>query len=105
MSLAMTPGLTHYLIVAVILFCIGMTGVLIRRNVIILLMSIELMLNAADLVFIAFARYTGDMTGHAFIFFVMAVAAAEVTVGLAIVVMLFRDRKTIYIDLFKSLNR
>ena len=101
----MTPGLYHYLTVAFVLFGIGVIGVLVRRNVIIVLMSIELMLNAANLVFIAFSRFNGDANGQVFIFFVMAVAAAEVAVGLAIVVMLYRSKKTIQIDLFNSLNK
>ena len=83
-----------------VLFFIGVFGVLLRRNLICIFMSIELMLNASNLSFVAFARYTGSMDGHVFAFFIMAVAAAEIAVGLAIVVMLFRNRRTVHADDF-----
>ena len=92
------------LIVSALLFSIGVAGVLLRRNAIIMFMCIELMLNAVNLSFIALAQQLG-YEGQVFVFFVMAVAAAEVAVGLAIVVMLFRSKKTIQIDLFNSLNK
>ncbi len=89
---------THYLILAAALFCTGMLGVLIRRNALVVFMCIELMLNAANLTFLAFARERGDMTGHISAFFIIAVAAAEAAVGLAIVISVFRARGTINID-------
>lgn len=88
-------SLAHYLILGAILFCIGVMGVLTRRNILIILMSIELMLNAANLTLVAFARFQGNLGGHVIAFFVMAVAAAEVAVGLAIVVSIFRLRDTV----------
>jgi NADH-quinone oxidoreductase subunit K len=88
----------HYLALSGLLFVIGAVGVLTRRNVIVIMMCIELMLNAVNLTFIAFANYLNDMTGHVFVFMVMAVAAAEAAVGLAIVMALFRNRETIDVD-------
>lgn len=88
----------HYLALSALLFVIGVVGVLTRRNIIIIMMSIELMLNAANLLFVAFARSMGDMTGHVFVFMVMAVAAAEAAVGLAIALALFKNRETVDID-------
>lgn len=88
----------HYIALSAVLFVIGVVGVLTRRNVIIVMMSIELMLNAANLLFVTFARYSGDMTGHVFVFMVMAVAAAEAAVGLAITLALFKNRETVDID-------
>lgn len=89
---------------ATILFIIGMVGVLIRRNAIIILMSIELMLNAVNLLLIGFSAYSGDSNGQIFVFFIMAVAAAEVAVGLAIMVMIYRNIRTIDIGLFNKLR-
>jgi NADH-quinone oxidoreductase subunit K len=88
----------HYMALSAILFVIGVVGVLTRRNILIVMMSIELMLNAANLLFVTFARQTGDMTGHVFVFMVMAVAAAEAAVGLAITLALFKNRETVDID-------
>ncbi len=93
-----------YIIVALVLFCIGTIGVLITRNIIILFMSIELMLNAANLVLIAFSRALNLMDGHAFVFLVLTVAAAEAAVGLAMVITLYRNRETINIDRFNILK-
>ena len=87
-----------YLIISALLFAIGVTGVLVRRNAIIIFMCIELMLNAANLAFVAAARALGKMDGQVFVFFVMTVAAAEVAVGLAIIVALFRNRETVDVD-------
>ena len=81
-----------------VLFCIGVVGVLVRRNALIIFMSIELMLNAANLAFVAFARHLNSLDGQVFVFFVMTVAAAEVAVGLAIIVNLFRLRGTVFVD-------
>lgn len=94
----MTIGLTHYLVLAAILFAIGVTGVVVRRNALILLMSIELMLNAVNLTLIAAGRFTGALGAQAMAIFVMAVAAAEAAVGLAIVIAIFRTRKTVNVD-------
>jgi len=80
------------------LFTIGLVGVLVRRNALVIFMSIELMLNAANLVFVAFGRHMNDIEGQVVVFFVMAVAAAEVAVGLAIIVNLFRLRETVFVD-------
>jgi NADH-quinone oxidoreductase subunit K len=95
---------THYLALSAVLFSIGVAGVLTRRNVIVIMMSIELMLNAGNLAFITFAKELNDMTGHVFVFMVMAVAAAEAAVGLAIVIAVFRNRDTIDIDRISTLK-
>ncbi len=90
---------THfYLVLSAILFAIGALGVLVRRNALVVFMSIELMLNAANLTMVAFARQYGLQGGQIFVFFVMAVAAAEVAVGLALIVTIYRSRQTIDID-------
>jgi len=94
----------HYLILSVILFALGVAGVLVRRNALILLMSIELMLNAANLALLAFARSMGDETGHGLALFVMVVAAAEAAVGLALVLAIFRHRRTVNVDEVRSLE-
>ncbi len=80
------------------IFVTGVVGVLTRRNAIIIFMSIEMMLNSVNLTFVAFASYMGDTAGQIFVFFVMAVAAAEAAIGLAIVLALFRNKKTVYVD-------
>jgi NADH-quinone oxidoreductase subunit K len=90
--------LEYYLILSAILFTIGIVGVLTRRNAIIVFMSIELMLNSVNLTLVAFSSFMGDSTGQLFVFFVMAVAAAEVAVGLAIILALFRNKQTVYVD-------
>ncbi|MBI5473163.1 MAG: NADH-quinone oxidoreductase subunit NuoK [Ignavibacteriae bacterium] len=87
-----------YLGLSAMLFVIGVAGVLVRRNVIIVFMCIELMLNSVNLTLAAFSSYLGDQTGQVLVFFVMAVAAAEAAVGLAIVIALFRNKKTVNID-------
>jgi NADH-quinone oxidoreductase subunit K len=88
----------YYQLVAALLFTIGLVGVLVRRSALIIFMSIELMLNAVNLSFVAFSRQHGQMDGQIFVFFVMAVAAAEVAVGLAILVAIFRNRETASVD-------
>ncbi len=93
-----------YLYLAAIIFTIGLIGVLIKRNALIIMMSVELMLNAANLTFLAFARQSGNVSGHAVAFFVIAVAAAEAAVGLAIVIAVFRTRGTLYVDEVRMLN-
>jgi NADH-quinone oxidoreductase subunit K len=90
--------LSHYLVLSAILFTIGVTGVLMRRNVIIILLSIELMLTAVNINFIAFSHYMENPVGQVFVFFVMTIAAAEATLGLAIVVALYRNLETINVD-------
>ena len=87
-----------YIALSGILFVIGALGVLLRRNALILFMSIELMLNSANLLFVAFARYLGNLDGQVLVFFVITVAAAEVAVGLALIVAIFRSKKSINID-------
>ena len=94
----------HYLILSVVLFVLGVAGVLVRRNALILLMSIELMLNAANLALLALARSMGDETGHGLALFVMVVAAAEAAVGLALVLAIFRHRRTVNVDEVRSLE-
>ena len=90
--------LEGYQLVAALLFTIGLVGVLVRRSALIIFMSIELMLNAVNLSFVAFSRQHGHLDGQIFVFFVMAVAAAEVAVGLAILVAIFRNRETASVD-------
>jgi NADH-quinone oxidoreductase subunit K len=93
-----------YLLVGAILFIIGAVGVLIRRNPLVIFMCIEMMLNAANLTLVAYANHLRNMEGQIFVFFVMTVAAAEVVVGLAIIVAIFRLRETINIDLLDSMK-
>ena len=90
--------LEYYQLVAALLFTIGLVGVLVRRSALVIFMSIEVMLNAVNLSFVAFSRQHGQMDGQIFVFFVMAVAAAEVAVGLAILVAIFRNRETASVD-------
>ena len=87
-----------YIMLSIVLFILGVMGVLLRRNAILVFMSVELMLNAANLAFVAFARQWGNVDGHLFVFFVMTVAAAEVAVGLALIVAIFRSKSNINID-------
>jgi NADH-quinone oxidoreductase subunit K len=94
----MHVSLTCYLALSAILFTIGVVGVLIQRNMISLFMCVELMLNAVNLSLVAFSRHLGNMTGQLFVFIVMAVAAAEAAVGLAIIITLFRNRETLNVD-------
>lgn len=96
--------ISAYLTLAVLLFGIGTTGVLISRNIIILFMSIELMLNAANLTLIAFSRALGVVDGHVFVFLILTVAAAEAAVGLALIVTIYRNRETINIDRYNVLK-
>lgn len=96
--------INHYLIFCSIIFAIGVTGVLIRRNVIIVMMSIELMLNSVNLLLAAFAAYRGDPSGQLFVFFVMALAAAEVAIGLSIVIMIYRNTKSVDIESLSKLR-
>lgn len=91
-------GTEAYVILSMVLFVLGAMGVLLRRNAILVFMSVELMLNAANLALVAFARQWGGSDGHLFVFFVITVAAAEVAVGLALIVAIFRTKKSIDID-------
>jgi NADH-quinone oxidoreductase subunit K len=94
----MHVGLEHYLIVSVLLFMIGLMGVIARRNLLIIYMSLELMLNAANLALVAFSRFTNNLDGQVFVFFIITVAAAEVSVGLALIVALYRKRQTAHVE-------
>jgi NADH:ubiquinone oxidoreductase subunit K len=98
----MTLGINHFLVLAAILFCIGLYGVLVKRNAVAILMCIELMLNAVNILLVAFNRYTVAgaemLTGQVFVIFVLTVAAAEVAVGLAIIIVAYRSRKTVDVD-------
>jgi NADH-quinone oxidoreductase subunit K len=96
--------LGHWLTLAAILFGLGTVGVLTRRNALVVFMSIEIMLNAVNLTLLAFARYRGDVNGHVMAFFIIAVAAAEAAVGLAIVLQVFRHKATVSIDESRSLK-
>ena len=89
---------SYYLLLSAILFCIGAAGVLVRRNPIVMFMCIELMLSSANLAFITFSHYLDSVRGQMFVFFIMTVAAAEVAVGLGIIVMIFRTRRSISVD-------
>lgn len=91
-------GINAYLLVSGLLFSIGFIGVLLRRNTLVLLMCLELMLNAVNLALVAFSRFYNTMEGNIFVFFIIAVAAAEVAVGLAILVALFRKRQTVQVE-------
>ena len=91
-------GLKHYLIVSILLFCLGFAGVILRRNLLVIYMSLELMLNAANLALVAFSRFNGDLDGQVFVFFIITVAAAEVSVGLALIVALYRKRQTAHVE-------
>jgi NADH-quinone oxidoreductase subunit K len=94
----MNVGLEHYLIVSVILFSLGLMGVIIRRNLLIIYMSIELMLNAGTLALVAFSRFNNNLDGQVMVFFIITVASAEVAVGLALIVALYRRRQTTHVD-------
>ncbi len=91
-------GLAHYLIVSVLLFSLGLLGVLLRRNVLVIYMALELMLNAANLALVAFSRFNAQLNGQVMVFFIITVAAAEVAVGLALIVALFRRRQTVHVE-------
>ena len=98
------PSLHAYVAISALLFAIGFLGVLIRRNTLVVFMCLELMLVASTLALVAFSRYNGTMDGNVFVFFVLTVAAAEVAVGLAIIVALFRRRGTVQVDRLDSLK-
>ena len=98
------PTLNHFLVLSAVLFTIGTAGVFLRRNLITILLSVEIMLNAVNLVFVAVGRQIGSVEGQIIVFFVMTVAAAAAAVGLAIVIALFRQRETLNPDAFTSLK-
>jgi len=103
--LSIVPGLSHYLVLGAVLFAVAIVGIFLnRRNVIILLMAIELMLLAVNLNFVAFSHYLGDMAGQVFVFFILTVAAAESAIGLAILVLLFRNVGSIDVEELSKLK-
>src|SRR5438045_1330711 len=103
-SLIQQIPINYYIVLCTVLFCIGVTGVLFRRNAIIIFMCVELMLNAVNLLLVAFSAYRGDAAGQVFVFFIMAVAAAEVAVGLAILTMIYRNTNTTDINFLNKLK-
>ena len=94
----MNVGLEHYLIVSAVLFALGLLGVITRRNILVIYMSLELMLNAANLALVAFSRFNNNLDGQVMVFFIITVAAAEVAVGLALIVAIFRRRQTTHVE-------
>src|SRR5213595_1769859 len=100
----MTVGLEHYLTVSALLFCIGLLGVIMRRNLLIIYMSLELMLNAANLALVACSRFKNQLDGQVMVFFIITVAAAEVSVGLALIVALYRKRQTAHVEDLTSMR-
>ncbi len=96
----MAIGLEHFLILSAVLFAIGLYGVLAKRNAVVILMSIEIMLNAVNIAMVAFSRYGHLITGQVFVIFIMVVAAAEVAVGLAIIIAIYRSRETVDTEKF-----
>jgi NADH-quinone oxidoreductase subunit K len=96
--------LNEYILLSAVIFAIGVLGVLFRRNAIVVFMCIELMLNAVNLLLVAFSRYLSDSSGQVFVFFIMAVAAAEVAVGLALLTMIYRNTKSSDIDILSKLK-
>jgi len=100
----MTVGLEHYLIVSALLFSLGLMGVIMRRNLLIIYMALELMLNAANLALVAFSRFNNKLDGQVMVFFIITVAAAEVSVGLALIVALYRRRQTTHVEDLASMR-
>lgn len=94
----MTVGLGHYMVVSALLFSLGLLGVMMRRNLLVMYMSLELMLNAANLAFVALSRFNNNLNGQVMVFFIITVAAAEVAVGLALIVALYRKRQTAHVE-------
>ena len=104
MNSALQVGLEHYLVVSAALFGLGLLGVLLRRNLLILYMGLELMLNSANLALVAFSRFNNNLDGQVMVFFIVTVAAAEVAVGLALIVALYRKRQTAHVEDLSSLK-
>ena len=100
----MTPGLEHYLMVSALLFSLGLLGVMMRRNLLVIYMALELMLNAANLALVAFSRFNNNLDGQIMVFFIITVAAAEVAVGLALIVALYRKRQTAHVEDLTSMK-
>src|SRR6478735_8266595 len=100
----MTPGLNHYLVVSGLLFLLGLFGVLARRILLVIYMSLELMLNAANLALVAFSRFNNNLNGQVMVFFIITVAAAEVAVGLALIVALYRKRQSAHVEDLTSMK-
>jgi len=100
----MTVGLEHYLMVSALLFSLGLLGVIMRRNLLIIYMSLELMLNAANLALVAFSRFNNKLDAQVMVFFIITVAAAEVSVGLALIVALYRKRQTTHVEDLTSMR-
>ena len=94
----MNVGLEHYLTVSALLFCLGLFGAISRHNLLVIYMSLELMLNAANLAFVSLSRFTNNINGQVMVFFIITVAAAEVAVGLALIVALYRKRQTAHVE-------
>ena len=94
----MQIGLEHYLVVSALLFCLGLLGLVTRRNLLVMYMSLELMLNAANLALVSFSRFNNNLNGQILVFFIITVAAAEVSVGLALIVALYRKRQTAHVE-------
>jgi NADH-quinone oxidoreductase subunit K len=100
----MHVGLEHYLTVSALLFCLGLFGAISRRNLLVIYMSLELMLNAANLAFVALSRFTNNINGQVMVFFIITVAAAEVAVGLALIVALYRKRQSAHVEDLTSMK-
>jgi NADH-quinone oxidoreductase subunit K len=100
----MNVDLQDYLVVSMLLFCLGLLGVILRRNLLIIYMGLELMLNAANLALVACSRFNNNLDGQVFVFFIITVAAAEVAVGLALIVALYRKRQTAHVEDLTSLR-
>lgn len=100
----MNVGLEHYLTVSALLFSLGLLGVIIRRNILTIYLCLELMLNAANLAFVAMSRFTNNLDGQVMVFFIITVAAAEVAVGLALIVALYRKRQTAHVEDLASMK-
>jgi len=100
----MHVGLQHYLAVSMILFCLGLLGVILRRNLLVIYMSLELMLNAANLALVSFSRFNDKLDGQVLVFFIITVAAAEVSVGLALIVALYRKRQSAHVEDLTSMK-
>jgi NADH-quinone oxidoreductase subunit K len=101
----MTVTLQHYLVVSALLFALGLLGVITRRNLLVIYMGLELMLNAANLALVAFSRFNNNLDGQVFVFFIITVAAAEVSVGLALIVALYRRHQTAHVEDLQFMKR
>src|SRR4051794_1032419 len=100
----MNVTLEHYLVVSTVLFCLGVLGVIMRRNLLVMYMGLELMLNAANLALVAFSRFNNNLNGQIMVFFIITVAAAEVSVGLALIVALYRKRQSAHVEDLTSMK-